>query len=47
VIDEAANESADSRLFGMVDATYGSKRTENHSWSGVRNLFDSRQGAAS
>lgn len=39
VLDEG-DTSNDVRLLGIVDATFGKKATENHSWSSVRGLFD-------
>jgi hypothetical protein len=41
VMDVSPSETPPSyRLLGVVDATYGHKATEDHSWTGVRSLFD-------
>jgi len=40
LLDEGTEDEANFRLLGMVDATYGNKATENHSWTGVKQLFE-------
>ncbi|HOX25272.1 MAG TPA: hypothetical protein PLL30_13155 [Candidatus Krumholzibacteria bacterium] len=39
VLDEGTEDEANYRLLGMVDATFGNKATENHSWTRVKQVF--------